>query len=508
MRLRQAALVALLVVLAGCSAGFTGTAPEAGTNTDAATPSATPTPTATATATDGSSDDGTETPTATPVPTTPPDPETDVLGWENGYWANETLTLDRSDGLNESEIDAVVSRAMARVEVVRGLEFGDDVPVNLISREEFRDSPASGSPNYSEPFRTFDNAKFEAMFLVGEDEDSLAVQQSNRGSSVAGYYSPANDQIVVIYPGDTADLPGEGTLSHELTHAIQDQQFGLGDVTATTRDESNAQSGLIEGEANLVQDRYMANCGEEWACLAPPESDGGGGGGGDLHLGIYILNFFPYSDGPGFVRYYENRGGWDRVGEMYDDLPASSEQVIEPETYAVNPDRPTDVSLRDSQSNGWERVRPDRRANYAELGQSAMTAMFAYTLYDDYRQGGVIQPDEFLNTEDGQVNRTDPFEYDIAYTDGWDGDRMHVYEKGDETAYVWKTVWDSPAEAEEFAEGYRELLSHWGAEGTGGDVYRVDDGPYEDSFRLVVEGDTVTIVNAPEESDLGDVYAD
>ena len=495
MRLRQAALVALLVVLAGCGAGFTGTAPDAGTTADTATPSATPT----ATPTNGT---GTPTPTATPTP----DPESDVLGWENGYWANETLTLDRSDGLNESEIDAVVARAMARVEVVRGLEFDDDVPVNLVSREEFRDGSGSGSPDYSETFRTFDNAKFEAMFLVGEEEDSLVVQQSNRGSSVAGYYSPANDEIVVIYPGDTPDLPGEGTLSHELTHAIQDQQFGLGDIAATTRDESNAQSGLIEGEANLVQDRYMANCGEGWSCLAPPESDGGGGGG-ELHLGIYILNFFPYSDGPGFVRYYENRGGWDRVGEMYDDLPASSEQVIEPEAYAVDPDPPTEVSLVDSQSNGWERVRPRERANYAELGQSAMTAMFAYTLYDDYRQGGVIQPDSFLNTEDGQVNRSDPFEYDIAYTDGWDGDRMHVYEKDGETAYVWKTVWDSPAEAEEFAEGYRELLSHWGAEETDDGVYRADDGPYEDSFRLVVEGDTVTIVNAPEESDLGDVYA-
>ncbi|MFC7176454.1 Hvo_1808 family surface protein [Halosegnis marinus] len=342
MRPRQAVLLALLVVLAGCSAGFTGTP----TATETATPSATPTDTDTAT------------PTATEAAAAPPDPETDVLGWENGRWANESLTLDRSDGLNETEIEAVVARAMARVETVRELEFEEDVPVNLVSREEFRNSSAAGgSADYSDAFRAFDNAKFEALFLVGEDRDSLAVQSSNRGSSVAGYFSPSRDEIVVIYPGDTPDLPGEGTLSHELTHAIQDQYFDLTSIRASTREESNAQNGLIEGEANLVQDRYMANCGEGWECLAPPQS-GGGGGGGDLHLGIYIMNFFPYAAGPGFVAYYQERGGWDRIDEMYDRLPESTEQVMEPPLYAVNRDSPTEVQLTDTQTNGWERVRP------------------------------------------------------------------------------------------------------------------------------------------------------
>ena len=29
----------------------------------------------------------------------PDDPESDVLGWENGYWHNETIDVDQSDGL-------------------------------------------------------------------------------------------------------------------------------------------------------------------------------------------------------------------------------------------------------------------------------------------------------------------------------------------------------------------------------------------------------------------------
>jgi hypothetical protein len=134
-----------------------------------------------------------------------------------------------------------------------------------------------------------------------------------------------------------------------------------------------------------------------------------------------------------------------------------------------------------------------------------MTAMFAYTLYDDYREGGVVARDDFLNLEDGEVDRADPFEYGLAYTDGWDGDRLHVYRKDGETAYVWRSSWDSPAEAREFATGYRALLDHWGASEVRDGVYRVDDGPFADSFRLTVDGDTVTIVNAPATRDLRDL---
>lgn len=474
---RHAVLVALLLVLAGCSSGFAGTPADG-----AATPTVTNATTASGTA--------------------PPDPQDDRLGWENGYWANETVKIDRSDGLNETEVAAVVARAMARVERIREREFESTVPVKLISRAEFRNRSA-GEQDYTRAFRRFDNAKFEALFLVGENRDSLAVQRSNRGTSVAGFYSPGSDQIVVVYPGDTPNLPGESTLSHELVHALQDQQFGIGDVRPATRDGYNAQNGLIEGEANLIQRRYMANCGGTWSCLPAPES--GGSGGGDFHVGIYVLNFFPYSDGPGFVAFYEDRGGWDRIDAMHDRYPTSSEQVIHPKKYAVEPDPPTEVRLAERAANGWERVRPDGRAPYATLGQSGMTAMFAYTLYDDYREGGVIERDTFLNAEGDGLNRSDPFEYGLAYTDGWDGDRLHVYQKDGETAYVWRTSWDSQSEAREFATGYRALLDHWGAREVRDDVYRVDDGPFIDSFRLIIDRDTVTVVNAPTTRDLRDL---
>jgi hypothetical protein len=194
------------------------------------------------------------------------------------------------------------------------------------------------------------------------------------------------------------------------------------------------------------------------------------------------------------------------VNALYDAPPESSEQVIDAETYRE--DAPTNVTLADRQSDGWERVRLDHRdrPDHAVLGQSALSAMFAYTILDQQNRSAVVDRTDFVNVEpDGRVNRSDPFDYGLAETDGWDGDRLHVYEKDGETAYVWKLVWDSPAEATAFADGYRRLLSHWGGERVRDGVWRVEEGPFADAYRIRVDGDTVVITNAPTVAELSDV---
>ena len=509
MRPLAALLFAFLLVLAGCSVPFIGG--DNGTATQTASPAGGQ-PTATADSTTGASNDtaGTDAETADATPTPAQnvaDPPQDTLGWEGGYWHNESIPVTGENGLNASEQSAVVNRTMARIERVRQLEFNETVSVEVISREEFRDRPAAtGGGARSPDFRAFDNAKFEAMFLIGEDNDSLSVQQSNRQQNVLGLYSPQNGTIVVVSPSETPRL-NRSTLAHELVHALQDQRFGLSGTPAT-RETYNARNGLIEGEANFVQRQYEARCGTEWRCLDTPRTGGGGNGSqSDLHLGVYALEFFPYADGPGFVESVYDRSGWQGVNALHDDPPASTEQVIRPERYGN--DTPTNVTIRESNRNGWERVRPNGRPDYAVLGQSGLSAMFAYTLYDDYNRSFVVSPREFLNSEGSTINRTDPFNYGLDYTDGWDGDRMFVYQKNNQTGYVWKLAWDSPAEAREFARGYRQLLTHWGGERVlgGQGVWEIaGNSPFADSFSIRQQGDTVTIVNAPQTSDLSDVH--
>jgi len=431
------------------------------------------------------------------------DPDGDVLGWEGGYWYNESLPVTAGDGLNETERELVVNRSMARVEHLRGIEFEESVPVEVISRATYREEYA-GSGNTSDALRTFDDAKFEALFLVGEDRDAIDVQRSNRGSNVLGFYSPSADRIVVVSPTDTPQIR-ETTLGHELVHALQFRQLGAG-YDSPTRDRANANSGLVEGDARFVDHQYGDRCDADWACVTAS----GGGGGGDLHLGVYLLKYFPYSDGPGFVEHFYDDGGWAAVGDRYGDPPASSEQVAQPEKYGV--DEPADPTLRDRSSSEWRRVSVDGRAPYAEVGVGGLTAMLAYPAYDDSRQGAVLSPQAFLNYRDSQVDSRDPFDYATTPVEGWDGERMWVYEHDDgDLGYTWRIAWDSARDATEFADSYRDLLRYWVGERVDGQpgVWRIPEGesPFADAFRLTVDGDRVTVVNAPGTDELDDVHA-
>ncbi|SDF42069.1 Hvo_1808 family surface protein [Halorientalis regularis] len=504
MRAAHGLILAALLVLAGCS-GVPATGTDA-PGTTATTPTAGGAAEATA-ETDGSNDAGTGTDTTVPDDRTAlDDPPTDRIGWEAGYWANESLSVTNSDGLNESELDAVVARSMARVEVVRDREFRESVPVEIISRSEFK---SESMPELTESLRTVDNAKFEAMFFVGEDRSSIQAQLDNQGENVLGYFDPRNDTIKLVSDSGQPQLRNERTLGHELVHAMQDQYHNLSAITGETRDENNGQSALIEGEARTVGLAYEGRCGDGWDCVSatstPPS---------DIHFGIYLLNFFPYSDGPGLIGHLREQGGWDAVDAAFDDPPESAEQAIYPDKYTPPRDSPATVSLSDTATDGWTRVRPaspvagSERADYGRLGQSALSAMFAYTLYDSSGPA-LVTPEQVVNRND----RSDPLNYDLPMTDGWAGDRLHVYENGDagrnQTAYVWRLTWNSSTDAREFADGYRRLLRYWGGSPADGheNVWTIpEDDSFGDAFRVTRENETITVVNAPTVADLDAVH--
>jgi hypothetical protein len=440
------------------------------------------------------------------------DPSRDRLGWEDGYWYNDTVSVSPEDGLNATERDRVIARAMARVERLRGLEFESSVDVSVIGREELS-AGVGGEPN--EALRAFDNAKFEALFVVGGEEDAVSTQTETRNRTVAGFYSPSRGNIVVVSDAASPEFDGERTLAHELVHALQDQQFDLSRTapSARTRDAVNGRNGLVEGDARSVELAYVDRCGAEWRCLpgAEPAGDTGNGNANGneteppINLGLYILSYFPYSDGPGFVSHLRERanGSWDAVDAAFGDPPTSSAVVIDPERYREF--EPRSVALDDRAAGGWERVRPPGRPDYATLGQSALTAMFAYTLYDDYNASSVVSPDAFLNLDGVAVDTRDPFNYSIAPVRGWTGDRLHVYRRGDETGYVWRLTWASPDAAERFADRYRELLDHWGGSPDDGIWRLTADSPFAGAVDVRVDGDAVTVVGGPDRAALGEL---
>ncbi|MFD1644318.1 Hvo_1808 family surface protein [Haloarchaeobius litoreus] len=413
-----------------------------------------------------------------------PDPDTDVRGWEDGYWWNDSLPVDASDGLSKPEIEAVTARAMARIERIRGHEFEESVSVEIISRETYREQRSGGgsSPAWREQF-------WEALFVVDEDTTVDEAFGELYGSSVLGYYSAGD--IVIVSDGSEQLRLSRGTLVHELEHALQDQQFGLGS-SAETRDARMAASGVVEGDANYVEGLYERRCTEgTWDCVEVPQADGAGGGRSDVNVGLSVATYTPYAAGERFVATLHERGGWDAVDAAFADRPVSTEQLIHPEAY---PDeQPATVTVPDRSVDSWRRIAVGGESVLETAGEAHIYSMFWY---------GETVPREHYTSGEG-VNR---YTYDHPYSTGWAGDRLVFYTDGDEGAYVWRSQWESAEDAREFTDAYRELLTANGAESRGDGVYVVPDGGFADAFRLVRVDDTVLVVNAPTVGDLDAVH--
>lgn len=404
----------------------------------------------------------------------------DEIGYEAGYWADDRLDVTTADGLNETERRAVVARTMARVEVVRGLEFEEPVPVEVISRAEYRSRQDGVTPNGT--FGAWNDQVWEALLLVGEDRDVSTAFGTILGTSVQGFYSPSKGSIVLVSDSDTP-MVDTRTLAHELVHALQDQHYRLSPARAT-QDGELAANGLTEGDANLVESIYDRRCGADWDCLERPRGAGGGGRAADFNFGVFLVIYAPYAEGPEFVDDLRQRGpGWSRVNDAYGDFPASTEQVIHPEAYPD--DEPTAVHVPDRSSAEWERFGLDHPTD--TVGEASLYATF---------------------WANGQVDRSrDPYNYSHPLSTGWDGDTLVPYTNGSHAGYVWKVTFDSPADAREFRDGYVRALRSRDATSPRRNVHVVpEDSPFADAFRVTLHGDTVVIVNAPTTDDLSAVH--
>lgn len=397
------------------------------------------------------------------------------LGAVDGVAYNESLSVTVEDGLNESELDTVAARSMARIEVVRGLAFKKPVDVEVISREEYRQRRTS---ERSEAERTWTNVRWETLFTVGEDRNAAAILDEAFAGGVQGYYSLRDERIIIVSDADQPVVDTE-TLVHELVHALQDQRFGL-EYDSVTIDARQAYESVVEGEAELLPERYFDRCDDDWSCLRiDDEVDET-----DLEPGIRLQILAPYVQGREFVDTVRERGGWEAVDDLHDRPPESSTQVIHPDSY---PDAtPANVTVTDRSTADWQRFAGALDTSSTDtLGETGIYAMLF--------QNDVLDVD-------------DPLAYEHTFSTGWAGDQLVPYERDGELGYVWEVAWETTDDARQFVSAYRTLLEERGAVGTGDDVFVIPDGPFEDAFRLTREGTTVRIVNAPTSDALDGIH--
>lgn len=445
----------------------------------------------------------------------PPDAGNETIGWVDGFWYNQPLDMSVDEGLTEDELTNLSARTAARVEAMRCLAFAELPPVEIIDRDEFAAETDEAFAAIGDAERMADNAQLQTMLLVGSDVDSIDVRAEDRTATVGGYYNFVENRTVVIADDPDTLQIDEEILAHELGHALQDQHFDLTRYERPTKDMDAGKLGMIEGDVHRIEQEYLRHCEDgNWSDPCVTQEQEISGGVEPANWGLYFANFQPYSDGPSFVETIYDDGGWEAVNAVYEDMPVSSHQVIYPDQYQEYTEQ--SLFVPDRSTDDWERLSKETSGDYNVIGQAAMSAMFMGPAYDDGdpRTGPVVTQEDFLNIDDddpGMVDASNPINYDLPQTDGWQADRMYSYTNGDDVATVWKTSWENTAQMESFKEAYAQLLEYHGGELSETYEYTWTFDPQSEfnmAVTLASDGDQLKIVTAPTVSDLEAVQTD
>jgi hypothetical protein len=278
------------------------------------------------------------------------------------------------------------------------------------------------------------------MGLIPPDMDLRATALRFFEQGVSGFYDPGDR---CLWIADTAPMESLGPLlAHELSHALDDQLFGL-DATlvplAGCTDAALAYLSVVEGSAAYIASQWLSEQPNVHNTERAPEVSAFA-----FPMRIWKPILAPYVAGIAFVDYprLSKRVGLasgELVNQLYHAIPQSTEQVLHPDKYwdSSKRDEPIAVVIStESLPSGWSVSRQDT------LGELILGILCTLP---ESRDGASIDADsEFPLTNE--------------IVEGWGGDRVMLLSSTDEARFLLLvTVWDTVQDASEFYGALRIL---------------------------------------------------
>ncbi|HEX8189945.1 MAG TPA: hypothetical protein VF586_16430 [Pyrinomonadaceae bacterium] len=367
-------------------------------------------------------------------------------------------------------------RAAESASRVRGLEWRGEVGMTELSGWEY----GTRTKEIADVLGTDDLKGLSSLAVAGgmlpEGTDLASLAVSFTAATAGATYSPLDKQVLLV--AERGGQRDSGLLTHEFVHALQDQHFDLLRMVLArpfSFDREEAAFALVEGDAVSVERR--ATQGDAWARKSVEDLTREE----DARYAQYrkgIGAFFPplltetfifrYRDGLHFVETLRRARPAVSLDEVFRRPPQSSEQVLHPEKYlSGEPPREVELDLEGFADEGW---RPTATTPLGEIGVRGL--LLAGVGAEEARRAAA----------------------------GWGGDRSFVFEReGHAPLFVWRTLWDTPRDAQEFFRAYNQMLQRRAAPGAAAQNESEREWREGASLtRLRLDGDAVTVVRAAE----------
>lgn len=338
----------------------------------------------------------------------------------------------------QAESRDVVEALRERVSDVRGLKFTAPVSFAVESRDGIKDLLESNLGRGPGGKSMDTSLAYAKLGLVPRGTDLRTGSLNYYSAQTLAFYDSERKRIV--YVGSLSDRQGmlpdgaERIIVHELTHALQDQHFALGDRLRSLKNSDAALSlrSLAEGDAMVTEQAYsFGGLTEGVPDYVRQVLDGTEDGQATFGAPAMVADKlrFQYWAGARFVLHFIGKNSWLPIDLIYQRPPLSTAQILHPEKYFAAPDPPTEITL-----NGLSGL---FAAEWTEIENDTLGELMVQCLAKQY-----------LGPEAAAEIAT-----------GWNGDRFIAYRNGDDVAFIWATLWDSVNDAREFSDGYRKIAA-------------------------------------------------
>lgn len=322
-------------------------------------------------------------------------------------------------------IEQLVAQLEAFVAQNRGLPFTKAVPVTLLDSAAFQQRLAAVQSEGANPA---DTTKAEKVLrALGLLDKGVSLDKEEKGllsDAVAGFYDPKKKDLVVR-GADSSSPYVRVVLAHELTHADQDQHFGLDRPALDKRDDeaSQAFTALIEGDAVRIQQTYLNSLSVKDRVKAGQEESAQAGSISPNVPPVLLDTLsFPYTFGVEFVKAVVKAGGQARLDAAFVNPPNTSEQILHPQRFLAG-EGPKPVA--DPAADG-------KVIDHGVVGEFGLLLMF-------------------LDTKR-------PLSQAVAdrAAEGWGGDRYVAWDSGDKTCLRANFVMDTPTDTDQLASALKD----------------------------------------------------